>query len=396
MLAKFSRLFMALLFVLAVSFGSPSWAQDASQTKTGEHATAELDHGTAPDAENEHTAEHGNTAKKAGGSHGGAAGSDHGAGHGAGHGDGHETPNAFTPHAGTVLNPIARGIFGLPAPVATKEDHSPYKAGEKRGAEVHFTNVKYDYIVMAFIIMGTLGLVGAVAAKKARIRPEGKPMSLTNVVEASADGFQNYLVGVMGQNLAYKYAPLIASFFFTILFFNWIGLVPGLIAPTANPNVPFALALVSFFMVHIIAIKETGFKAWFMHLVGEPVWMAPLMFPLHVIGELVKPVSLALRLLGNVFGEEVVIAKLIGLAILAAAGLGLPTFIPIQFPILILSVFFGLLQAMVFSTLLAIYIAILGTHHGDHGHDDAHGHEEHVRLNGHHETISVSGQTTVA
>lgn len=388
MLAKFSRFFVALLFVFVVSFGAPSWAQDDSHTKTGEHATAQLDHEPAPDAAHKNGAH-------AGGSKGGAHDEHH-----------DEKPaNAFTPHAGSWFNPVARALFGegeeKTPPVAVKEGpgHVAYNAGEKRGPEVHYTNVKYDYIVIAFVIMTALGIAGMVAAKKARIRPEGKPNSLTNVVEASADGFQNYLVGVMGEGLARKYAPLIASFFFTILFFNWIGLVPGMIAPTSNPNVPFALALVSFFMVHIIAIKETGFKAWFMHLVGEPVWMAPLMFPLHVIGELVKPVSLALRLLGNVFGEEVVIAKLIGLAILAAAGLGLPEwmpFIPLQFPILILAVFFGLLQAMVFSTLLAIYIAILGTHHGAHGHDDEHGHVEHVRLNGHHETMSVSGQTTMA
>ncbi len=98
---------------------------------------------------------------------------------------------------------------------------------------------------------------------------------------------------------------------------NYAGLVPGLMSPTANPNVPIALAIVAFFATHIIAIKEAGIKSWFMHLIGEPLWLVPLNLPLHIIGEFIKPLSLAIRLLGNVFGEETVVLKL------AALGIGL-------------------------------------------------------------------------
>lgn len=307
-----------------------------------------------------------------------------------------EKPNAFTPHTGTIFHPLVQRIFGQKPPEAEKEDGSIYKEGEKRGPEVHFSNVKYDYLFMSFLLMTILAIVGVSAGKKAQIRPDGKPNTLAKGFEAAAEGFQEYLVGVMGKDLAMKYAPMLGSFFFTILLFNWIGLIPGLASPTANPNVPFALAFVSFFMVHIIAIKEAGFKSWFMHLVGEPLWMAPLMFPLHIVGELVKPLSLALRLLGNVFGEEIVLAKLAALALLVAAGLGLPTFIPLQFPIMIMSVFFGLLQALVFSTLLAIYIAILGTSHDDHDDHGHHGHVEHIRLHGHADTVAHGTEATLA
>ena len=292
--------------------------------------------------------------------------------------------NAFAPHQGTWFNGIARRIFG-------GEVHA-----HKVGDETHFTGVTYDYIVVAFFLMGLLAIVTMIAARRMKVRPEGKPHSIANSVEAAVDGFQNYLIGVMGEKLARKYAPLIASFFFTILIFNYAGLIPGLLAPTSNPNVPFSLAIVSFFMVHVIAIREAGFKSWIMHFVGEPVWMAPLMFPLHVIGELVKPVSLALRLLGNVFGEEVVIAKIAGLAIAAGVAFGLPTFLPLQLPIMLLSVFFGLLQAMVFSTLLAIYIAILSTHHDEHDVHNAHGDVEHVTVGGHRQLVAHPAETTIA
>ena len=229
------------------------------------------------------------------------------------------------------------------------------------------------------------------AAKKARIRPEGKGHSLANTVEAAFEAFQDYLIGVMGNDLARKYTPLIASFFFTILASNWLGLVPGLLAPSAMPAIPIALAIVGFIAVHFIAIKEGGFKTWIMHFVGEPLWLAPLNFPLHIIGELIKPLSLSLRLLCNVFGEEAVVVVLAGLAVTM-----LPVWLPIPFqlPMLLLGTFFGFLQALVFATLLAIYLSIFMEHHGDHDH--AGDHTEHAHdSNGHEEIVGHPTALTV-
>ena len=296
-----------------------------------------------------------------------------------------EKAGTFDPHAGTWLNPLTRFFTGESAP----------KMGEHNG-EHHIENIKsirYDYLLLALLVMIGLGSLASIGARKARIRPTGKPHSLANLVEAAADGFRDYLVGIMGRELAMKYAPLVASFFFAILFMNWIGLVPGLLSPTSNPNVPIALALVAFFSVHIIAIREAGVKSWFMHFVGEPIWLAPLNFPLHMIGELIKPLSLAMRLLCNVFGEEMVIATLTGLAI-TVLPIWLP--IPFQLPMLFLGTFFGALQALVFSTLLAIYIAILSTHHDDHDAHNNHGHVEHTQVNGHEVIVGHPSETSLA
>jgi F-type H+-transporting ATPase subunit a len=227
-----------------------------------------------------------------------------------------------------------------------------------------------------------------------KLRPDGKPMSLSHVVETCAVGFRDYLIGVMGKELAYKYSPLITSYFYTILFFNWMGLIPGMLAPTSNPNIPISLAIVGFFCVHFIAIREAGFKSWFMHLVGEPLWLAPLNFPLHVLGEFIKPLSLSIRLLCNIFGEEMVILQLSLLAVGAIALLHVP--IPLQFPMLCLSLFFGALQALVFATLLAIYIAILAVSHDDHDEHNIHGHIEHVRVHGHDEIVAHPSETSIA
>lgn len=324
------------------------------------------------------------------GEHGGAG--EHGAAKGE-QGDEHKA-GVFSAHQGTWLNPIVRGvapIFGghLEKPIMSQNtEHEPH-------TEQH-DSLKYDFLALALFLFALLAVIGFVAGKNVKVRPEGKANSLTNTVEAAAEGYHEYVVGIMGREMANKYSSLIATYFFAILFMNYAGLVPGLMSPTANPNVPVSLAIVAFFATHIIAIKETGIKSWFMHLVGEPLWLMPLNLPLHIIGEFIKPLSLAVRLLGNVFGEETVVLKL------AALGMGLigaSQFIPgIPFNLLMmfLGLLFGLLQALVFSTLLAIYISIFATHHDDHDDHNEHGHVEHVRLHGHEQIIGHPSEVTVA
>lgn len=296
----------------------------------------------------------------------------------------------FDAHQGTWLNPIARRLMGLPAikHVGINDVGDPHVTPK--------VSIQYDFLFLALLIMVMLAVLGTLAGKQAKLRPEGKPTSIANAVEAAAEGYHNYLLGIMGRDLAVKYTPLIASYFFAILFMNYAGLIPGLMSPTANPNVPIGLALVAFFAIHYIAIREAGIKSWFMHFVGEPLWLAPLNLPLHLIGEFVKPISLSLRLLGNVFGEETVIIKLAGLGIGLLAVTGLPFGVPLNLLMMCLGVLFGALQALVFSTLLAIYISILSTHHDDHDEHNAHGHVEHVRLHGHEEIVGHPSEATIA
>ncbi len=289
--------------------------------------------------------------------------------------------SAFSAHEGTWLNWVARRVFQNGAPL-----EKTHVDGEE-----HYENfgVYYDYIVISVLLMALMGLVCALGSRKIGVRPNNKPASFPHLLEAAVEGFHKYCVSVMGNELALKYSPLISAFFFTILLFNWIGLIPGLLAPTSNPNVPFGLAIVGFFCVHFIAIREAGFKSYIMHYVGEPLWLAPLNIPLHIVGELVKPVSLAMRLLGNIFGDETVIAQLAVLGISAF-------FIPFQFPMMIMGTFMGLLQAVVFATLLAIYISIFAEHHDAHDENNVHGSTEHVRVYGHEEIVAHPSETTLA
>ena len=385
-----SRFILRSLFVAVLSIFLASanvLAQEGGHSTEGGHNTP--DSVQAQTKEDSTAAVHGDeTETHATGStqdgHGAAA--EHGEEHGGGH-----KGSTFDPHAGTWINPIARffaNLFGANATTPQMVDEH----GAKHIKDVE--SIKYDYLVIAFMVMIGLATVGILAGKNVRVRPEGKATSLPNLVEAAFEGFRNYVIGIMGEPLARKYTPLIATYFFTILFFNYMGLIPGMLAPTANPNVPIGLALVAFIATHVIAIKEAGFKSWFMHFVGEPKALAFLNFPLHIIGEFIKPISLAIRLLCNVFGEEMVAIQLAGMAVALMAILPIP--IPFQFPIMALGVFFGALQALVFSTLLAIYISILSTHHDDHDEHNNHGHVEHAKVNGRHEVIGHGTESPVA
>ena len=361
-MVKLSLYFALLWSLIAIFCAAPLHAQDHAATDP--RAAAPL----------KETA-----AENAGEAAGAAAGEEK---HESGHG------GVFDAHYGTWLNPIVRAFTGEAAPRMVKKADSPVLEVENH------ESVKYDYVAWAFLVMAGMATVGFLAGKNAKVRPEGKPTSIANMVEAAFDGFQDYLISIMGRDMARQYTPLIGTFFFTILFCNYLGLIPGLVAPTSNPNVPLGMAIVAFFAVHIIAIKEAGVKSWFMHFVGEPRWLALLNFPLLLIGELIKPLSLTIRLLCNVFGEEMVVVQLTTMAVAIMGLIYLP--IPIQFPIMCLGVLFGALQALVFSTLLAIYISIMATHSDDHDAHNEPGHVEHEAVDGHTQILVHSSEATLA
>ncbi len=179
------------------------------------------------------------------------------------------------------------------------------------------------------------------------------------------------------------YVGLVLGFFLMILVANWIGLLPGVgtigikhiedgheaIIPIVRPasadlNFTLGLAIVAFIMFVYWGIKANGPRGYLKELLGEPLYMAPLMFPINLISEFSRLISLSMRLFGNVFAGEVLLATMIALA---------PILIPAVF--LGLELLFGFVQALVFALLAMTYIgtAIAEHHTAGHGEDD-HGH----------------------
>jgi len=194
-------------------------------------------------------------------------------------------------------------------------------------------------------IMALLVLVCTLVTRDLKIIPQ-KRSQIT--VELAVDTLMTFLGSIMGsKEKAMKYFPLLGSLFFIILISNYSGLLPGfghtpgLQAPTSALSFTAALAIVVFFSTHIQGVRAKGLR-YFKHFVDPH----PLMLPLNLMEELVKPLSLSLRLYGNIYGEETLVASIFAMA---------PLFIPL--PFMFLGIFFGFIQALVFTLLTATYLA---------------------------------------
>jgi len=200
---------------------------------------------------------------------------------------------------------------------------------------VNMTIAVYTWFVMALLI-----LFGYLATRKF----SEVPGVFQNCFEVVVTGLNDFLIANMGEK-GKKFFPLIATIFLFILFSNMEGLVPAFESPTANINNNIAMALVVFVLTHIAGIKEHGFK-YVKQFMGPVWWLTPLMLPIELISHLTRPVSLTMRLFGNIQGGHIVVAILLILV---------PFFAPI--PILILKLFIAAVQALVFTLLSMMYIA---------------------------------------
>src|SRR5215213_1097058 len=155
-----------------------------------------------------------------------------------------------------------------------------------------------------------------------------------------------------------------------ILCCNYMGLVPGLMAPTSSINVTLGCAITIWVYYHFQGFKEQGVWGYIKHFWAPPGvhWsMGFLMFPIELISHTSRMMSLSLRLFGNIFGEELVILVLFSI---------IPFLIPL--PMMFLGLVTGVLQAFIFMLLSIIYLqgAVAVEHHNDeHGHDAPHGHQ---------------------
>jgi F-type H+-transporting ATPase subunit a len=188
-----------------------------------------------------------------------------------------------------------------------------------------------------------------------------------------------------------QFAPLIFAIFLYVLTANWLSLLPGVgtigLAETASDGtriiVPFVragaadlnftlgLALISFVSFVAFGVRANGVRGYLKELlVAEPAYMTPLLTPIHLISELSRVISLSMRLFGNVFAGEVLLATMLALTTATVFMLPLAFVIPGVF--IGLELLFGLVQALVFALLSMTYITLAIAEHRQHGSDDQH------------------------
>jgi len=197
-----------------------------------------------------------------------------------------------------------------------------------------------EHVTYTWFVMAVLILVAFLASRSISMIPSG----IQNLMEAVVTGIEGLIEETMGEE-GKAYFPLIATFALFILVCNLIGLIPGFYPPTANLNTNAALALIVFVLTHVVGFKKHGI-GYLKHFMGPIIWLAPLMFIIEIIGHLARPLSLTLRLFGNMYGHEIVLMIFLALV---------PLFLPI--PMMLMGVLIAFIQTFVFTLLAMIYVA---------------------------------------
>ncbi len=223
-------------------------------------------------------------------------------------------------------------------------------------------------------------LLCAVAWRYGR-KPSLLPRGGQNLLELFVEGIDGFVQSIIGK-AGRAHTPFVGTLFLYIWLMNLSVLVPGMKSATSSLNTTVGLAVVVFGYVQWYGIRANGLLKYVDHLAGSPRdvvgWLlVPLMLPIHVLGEFIKPVSLSLRLGFNVFAEDVLLAVLVGLGLSAGLALHLPVGIPLQAFVVPLVLIFSTVQALVFSLLTSVYIALMVPHHGAHHGEAGSGHAAH-------------------
>jgi F-type H+-transporting ATPase subunit a len=217
--------------------------------------------------------------------------------------------------------------------------------------------------VMTFSVVGFLFLfIGVIYRSKiAGVKNTAIPdrgITFRNMVEALGQFVYNLARNIMGEEQAKKYYTVIVLLFSFVWINNMVGLIPGFLPATDNFNTTLALGIFVFIYYNYQGIKEQGFIGHIKHFMG-PVWyLAILIFPIELISHAVRPLSLGLRLKGNMEGDHLVLSIFSNLV---------PYIVPI--PFYVIGLFVCFMQAFVFTLLTMVYISLATAHHD---------HEEHA------------------
>ncbi|MGM0576546.1 MAG: F0F1 ATP synthase subunit A [Myxococcota bacterium] len=243
----------------------------------------------------------------------------------------------------------------LPGALATNLRHAIGETWLEGNDHPHVSHVFMAIIVFA------LGLLFMLAAH-ARLRKEDavlppKRWNAFAVFDIIIEAVLDLMTKMMPRDKALQYLPLCTALAVFIFMANFLGLVPGFLPATDNLNTTLALGVVAFLAYNWWGIRTHGLLAHLKHFLGPIIWLAPLMLVIELISHFVRPISLALRLMGNMFGDHMVLGIFLGFHVL---------FVPL--PVMALGLIVVTVQALVFTLLTIVYIAMAVEEH-EHEHE---------------------------
>jgi len=216
-------------------------------------------------------------------------------------------------------------------------------------------------IIMSWIVMAVVIIPLTIAARRLKEIPSGAQ----NVLEFAIEGLTSFAMGIGGPG-AKRFITFFLACFLFIVVSNWSGLIPGVgrvhefRAPTSDVNVTVGLALVAFVYFHYQGVRALGIGGYlgkFFTLKGGPIGL--FVGVLEFFLEIVKPITLAMRLFGNIYGGELALTVMttITLAFIPVALYGLELFV-------------GLMQGIIFSVLVLVFTMLAMEGHHEEGHDE--------------------------
>jgi F-type H+-transporting ATPase subunit a len=213
----------------------------------------------------------------------------------------------------------------------------------------------WENIIFSIIIVCIISTIAYLASRRNKLIPD----RLQNACEVVVGGLDDFVCGILGPQ-GRQYTPFIGTLFIYILFMNLFGLMPLMKSPTSSWSITMGLALCVFIYVQYAAVRKMGILGYLDLMMEKPrgflafsVFIPLMLLILHIVSELVKPISLSLRLRSNIWGDDMLLAVL--------AGMGLKG-LPLLLFSTLLAILASVVQAVVFSLLSTIYFALVLTH----------------------------------
>lgn len=201
--------------------------------------------------------------------------------------------------------------------------------------------------IIVIVMLMIIAILGTMALRKESKRyfvPEGR-LTFRSAGEMIVEGILNIVKENMGPR-GPEFMMIIGTLALFIFLSNILGLIPGFHSPTENINTTAACAITVFVLTHFYGFREHGIK-YLKQFTGPVIWLIPLMLPIELIGHFVRPVSLSIRLFGNIFGDHTAVAIFFSLV---------PLLLPL--PMMVLGLLVAIIQTFVFILLSMTYFSL--------------------------------------
>lgn len=253
-----------------------------------------------------------------------------------------------------------------------KEEHGHHNlvkasTGMAPAIDLSLTN----FVIFQWFAVIVCAFIFKYVSSKYKKNPGKAPKGFQNAIESVVVYIRDEIVrpNIPSRKAANFLLPYFIALFFFILSMNLTGLIPGAHTPTGAIAVTASLAITAFLVINITAMRISGVGAWFHHLLGgAPWWLAFVMVPIEIIGLLVKPFALTIRLFANMTAGHVILLSLIGILFFFNTIALSPAITAFSLFIYALELLVAFIQAYLFSVLTAIFVGLAIGSHGHHEH----------------------------